>query len=113
MAHKMTFACPCCNNPWQRAVDGAFALSCGDCEADAKETTGLDPANMDTSVDPAENFYRFANGKWLDSNPIPGEYPAWNTFTALHDANLGRLRTMLEELPAPGSGGDAIAGEGQ
>ena len=109
MAHKMTFACPCCNNPWQRAVDGAFALSCGDCEADAKETTGLDPANMDTSVDPAENFYRFANGKWLDSNPIPGEYPAWNTFTALHDANLGRLRTMLEELPAPGSGGDAIA----
>ena len=29
--------------------------------------------------------------------------PAWNTFTALHDANLNRLKTMLDELPKPSS----------
>eukprot|EP00928_Gymnodinium_smaydae_P052928 TRINITY_DN3704_c0_g1_i1.p1 TRINITY_DN3704_c0_g1~~TRINITY_DN3704_c0_g1_i1.p1 ORF type:complete len:695 (+),score=182.86 TRINITY_DN3704_c0_g1_i1:124-2085(+) len=63
--------------------------------------SGLDPANMDTSVAPSKNFFRFANGTWMDTNPVPGEYPAWNTFTALHDANLGRLKALLEELPKP------------
>ena len=32
---------------------------------------------------------------------IEQEYPAWNTFIALHDSNLTRLKTMFEELPKP------------
>lgn len=44
---------------------------------------------------------KFANGNWIKNNPIPAEYPAWNTFIALHDSNLGRLRALLEALPLP------------
>ena len=43
---------------------------------------------MDLSVDPGANFFKHANGTWMASNPIPGEYPSWNTFIALHDTNL-------------------------
>ncbi len=32
---------------------------------------GLDPADMDLSADPTQDFYRFANGGWLDRTEIP------------------------------------------
>ncbi len=32
----------------------------------------IDPANMDTSVKPGDNFYQYANGGWLKKNPVPG-----------------------------------------
>ena len=34
----------------------------------------------------------------MKKNPIPGEYPSWNTFMALRDLNLDRLKLILEEL---------------
>jgi putative endopeptidase len=43
----------------------------------------------------------------MSKNPVPPEYPSWNTFTALHDANLSKLKSMLEELPKPSEGPSA------
>ena len=91
--------CPCCKNPWQQSAE-CFALSCDACLTD-ESAKGLDPANMDTSVSPAVDFFAHANGGWQKANPIPAEYPAWNTFISLHDQNLGRLRDLLEQLPPP------------
>ena len=34
---------------------------------------GFDPANMDRSVKPCEDFYQFANGAWLKNNPVPAD----------------------------------------
>ncbi|MDP9046678.1 MAG: hypothetical protein M3N14_00990, partial [Bacteroidota bacterium] len=31
--------------------------------------------NLDTSVKPGEDFFRYANGSWLKKNPIPAAYP--------------------------------------
>ena len=95
--------CPCCNNPWAQPAD-SFCFSCEVCVADDKGTTGVDPSNMDNSVSPADNFFLYANGAWMEKNPIPAEYPGWNTFFALHDANLSRLRTLLEECKPPAAG---------
>ena len=101
---QMNISCPCCSNPWQKAAE-SFALSCEACMEIDEGTTGLDPKNMDLSVSPAENFFKHANGTWMASNPIPGEYPSWNTFIALHDANLTRLRNLLEGLTPPANPG--------
>ncbi|MDQ3541545.1 MAG: M13 family peptidase, partial [Chloroflexota bacterium] len=46
---------------------------------------GLDPADMDLSIDPAEDFYRFANGGWLDSTEIPGDRGSYGVFNELDD----------------------------
>jgi len=102
--------CPCCNNPWTRQPELPFSLSCEACVADGGGVTGIDPKNLDPSVAPSADFYTHANGTWLANNPIPGEYPSWNTFVQLHDQNLPRLRGLLEALapPAAGAAADTI-----
>ncbi len=40
----------------------------------------LNAADRDPSVDPGADFYRFANGGWLDADPIPAGYGVWGSF---------------------------------
>ena len=58
---------------------------------------GLDPVNLDRSVPPTQNFYKFSNGGWLVSNPIPPEYARWGSFSELNEKNLRDLRAILDE----------------
>jgi putative endopeptidase len=59
---------------------------------------GLSRSNLDLSVDPTVNFYRYANGGWMEKNPIPPEYPAWNTFLTFHTTSQERFKDLLQEL---------------
>ncbi|MGI9666658.1 MAG: M13 family metallopeptidase [Acidimicrobiia bacterium] len=60
----------------------------------------FDVADSDQSVSPAEDFYRFVNGGWLDSNPVPAEYGAWGAIQEVHERNQGILRGLLEAASA-------------
>lgn len=60
----------------------------------------LDPANMDTSVKPTNNFYLYANGGWLKKNPIPAAYSRWGSFSELYDRNLDNLHQIAEKAAA-------------
>jgi putative endopeptidase len=57
----------------------------------------LDPVNMDLSVEPCTDFYRYANGTWLRRNPIPPEFSRWGSFQILAEKNTVVLREILEE----------------
>lgn len=35
----------------------------------AQTTKFIDPANMDLSVKPGDNFYQYANGTWIKTHP--------------------------------------------
>src|SRR5262249_1745941 len=56
----------------------------------------IDVAGMDLSKKPWEDFYQFANGKWLAQADIPADRPAVYVFTLLADANHEKLHTILE-----------------
>lgn len=62
----------------------------------------LDPANMDLSVDPAEDFYRFANGGWLDRTEIPPDEAEYGVFHELRDLTNEQLLTVLNDAEAGG-----------
>ena len=68
---------------------------------------GIDPADMDSTGKPCEDFYRYADGGWLKKNPIPAEYPSWGTFNELAERNRESQRKILEKLArekgSPGS----------
>src|SRR5450631_1224817 len=64
--------------------------------ARADASWGFSLTNLDKSCKPCEDFYKFAMGGWMKSNPIPAEYPSWGTFTELRDHNLTAMRTILD-----------------
>jgi putative endopeptidase len=66
----------------------------------AEDTHGFDPANLDRTCKPCDDFFQFAVGGWLKANPIPPEYPVWGSFVALQEKNQQALRGILEAAAA-------------
>jgi putative endopeptidase len=62
-----------------------------------KNNNFIDPANMDLTQKPGEDFYRYANGRWLDENPIPGKETRWGSFNVLREFNSQALKNILIE----------------
>ena len=74
---------------------------------------GLSLANLDKSVSPCDNFYQYASGSWLKSNPIPAAESSWGSFNTLADNNRTILRRILNQAAAnrtakPGSNAQKV-----
>jgi len=63
-------------------------------------------SNMDTSVNPLEDFYSFSCGRWLARNPVPPDKSRWGAFNELMETNMNRLREILEDCDRHASYGD-------
>ena len=64
--------------------------------ADSPGYWGFDTTNLDKTCKPCDDFFQFAMGGWMKSNPIPPEYSTWGSFTVLADKNQRALRQVLE-----------------
>lgn len=62
----------------------------------------IDPANMDASVSPGDDFYQFANGNWLKNHPVPADYSRYGSFEELYEKNLRDLRKIMESAAQAG-----------
>jgi endothelin-converting enzyme len=63
-------------------------------------TSGIELANMDTSVSPKEDFYLYTNGKWLEKTEIPADKSNYGSFTQLHDDAQKNLKAIIERASA-------------
>ena len=71
--------------------------------ADSPGYWGFDTANLDKTCKPCDDFFQFAMGGWMKSNPIPPEYSTWGSFTVLADKNQQALRQILEAAEKSGA----------
>ena len=68
------------------------AVGLSSCKNTAQpEAAAFDVAGMDTTIQPGDNFFKYANGKWLATTKIPDDQSGWGSFYRLYDNNLKKL----------------------
>ncbi|MES2419474.1 MAG: M13 family metallopeptidase [Bacteroidota bacterium] len=60
----------------------------------------IDPANMDLTVKPGNDFYQYASGTWVKKNPVPAKETRWGTFNELREFNVQAVRSLVEKAAA-------------
>ncbi|MBY0417339.1 MAG: M13 family peptidase, partial [Pararheinheimera sp.] len=70
-------------------------------------TSGIELANMDSSVKPQQDFFRYVNGNWLAKTEIPADKGRWGSFDELRENADKQVLAIVQELVAktaePGS----------
>jgi putative endopeptidase len=65
---------------------------------------GFDATSLDSAVDPCNDFYKFACGKFTANHPIPADQPGVDQFYALFNVNTQALNGILNKAAAGGAG---------
>ncbi len=58
---------------------------------------GIDVAGMDRTIASGDDFFRYANGTWDRTTPIPPDRSSWGLDATLAETAGLRTRTLLEE----------------
>ena len=58
-------------------------------------SSGINPANLDKSVKPGNDFYRYAAGGCLDSHPLDAEHTDNGAFTDLYEENQKQIQELI------------------
>ena len=63
-------------------------------------TWGFDIAGADFTTRPGNDFFRYANGRWLDQAKIPADKSAYTLRLEMTDRTEARLHEILEKAAA-------------
>ena len=66
--------------------------------ADEPLKSGLNKADMNTSVKAGDDFYEYGCGGWMKANPLPAAYSRYGSFDRLAEDNNERVNGILKEL---------------
>lgn len=78
-------------------------------QASAPATHGIVVANIDRSIKPGDDFYRFANGEWIKRTEIPPDRAVIDIFSKLADLSNKRTKDLIEGIAKS----NAPAGSGE
>jgi metalloendopeptidase pepO len=60
-------------------------------------SSGIDKANLNTSVKPGNDFYEYAAGGWMKTHPLDAEHPMNGAFVDLQESVQKQIRSLIEE----------------
>jgi putative endopeptidase len=69
----------------------------------AQVTQNVNTQDMDRSVKPGDDFYRFANGGWLKTVAVPAGQPSYGTGAMLTGKTSERVRNLIQEAATTGA----------
>lgn len=75
-------------SPQQEATEstsGANQSAADSSQQQTTQTSGVIKENMDTSVDPGNDFYAYVNGGWMEKTEIPADKSSYGSFQILRD----------------------------
>jgi endothelin-converting enzyme/putative endopeptidase len=89
----------------------AIAFTCVIAGPAFAEPHGIIKADLDTSVEPCDDFYQYANGAWRKANPIPDYMDRWSRRWQSGEVNKERVRDILAEVSAKTDWAKGSAGQ--
>ena len=63
---------------------------------DQAGSQGYDPANLDRTCKPCDDFFQFANGGWIANHPIPPDRSSWSSAGILYENIQKELHEILD-----------------
>lgn len=84
----------------KKAVESSSTTTTNETVQTAQNSSSVEMEYLDTSVRPQDDFFRFANGTWVDNNPVPASESRWGSFNELEISNNKKLTAILEDAKA-------------
>jgi len=66
------------------------------CSNRPQNTHPLDLSGVDSSANPTDNFFEYANGTWIKNTNIPASQSGWGSFYIVRDNALHNMKTILD-----------------
>ena len=57
----------------------------------------IELSNMDTTINPADDFFRYCNNNWLKNNPIPETYSTYGAFHEIGERTEMQIQEIIDE----------------
>ena len=82
---------------------GIMAAGCGQKAVEKSESKrevfpAIELSNMDTTINPADDFFRYCNGNWLKNNPIPETYSTYSAFHEIGERTELQIQEIIDEV---------------
>lgn len=69
-------------------------------------SSALSVDDMDPATHPGDDLFRYANGNWIDTNPVPPYLISYSAVSEVQQSVSDRVRTMITDAATDGSGTD-------
>ncbi len=87
--------------PGIAAVLTVLAFACGDNKTEVvAEGPDYLASHVDTTVNPADDFFAWCNGQWLKNNPIPASEVSWGIGHLVEEQNYVNLKQISVDAAA-------------
>ena len=78
-------------------------------DAEKELVSGIVMDNLDTTANPADDFYQFACGGWMKNHPLPDEYSRYGSFDQLGENTEKQLNKLITDIAQQSNDAGSIA----